>query len=142
MIEQRPQIYTSHWRSPLLQDLGAVIVSISRGQPRWPLPFKYRKLRALAPNDRTWALEDQERFEESYREQLGELGADRILADLEGMDDGRPVVLLCWERPTEECCHRWTLARYLREETGLVVPELEAGMLTKRPDAPQPALFD
>jgi hypothetical protein len=56
--------------------------------------------------------------------------------------DTRPCVCLCWERPTDSFCHRWTLAHFIERETGIVVPELLAGMLRKRPDAVQPLLLD
>jgi Protein of unknown function, DUF488 len=134
-------IYTSHWRSPLLEDADAVIVSISRGQPRWRLPFRYRRLPELAPNDATWAQKDEEAFECSYLDQLASLGAERIVADLERIAAGRPVILLCWERSQEEFCHRSILARFIEQEAGIVVPELQPGMLPRRVTA-QPPLFD
>jgi len=34
------------------------------------------------------------------------------------------------------------LGRYLGEQTDVKVVELEAGTLPRRPDAPQPSLFD
>jgi hypothetical protein len=135
------ELFTSHWRSALLADADAVIVSISRGQPRWPLPFRYRRLPELAPNDATWALEDEREFAESYVRQLERLAADAILERLEGIGGGRPVVCLCWEKPHEEFCHRWLLSRHLEERTGLAVPELESGMLPEREDTPEQRLF-
>lgn len=98
-------------------------------------------MRELAPNDQTWVLEDLEAFEASYLRQLEDLGPERILADLERIGRGRPVVMLCWERPGE-FCHRRVLANFLRAQTLIEVPELEPGMLGRRPDAPQPALFE
>lgn len=136
------EVFTSHWRSPILEDVDAQAISISRGEPRWALPFRYRRLRALAPDNETWAQEDREAFEESYIRQLDALGIQRILGDVEQVSGGKPAVLLCWERPTDPWCHRWTLAQWIEEKAGIVIPELEHGMLSKRPDAPQPALFD
>ena len=138
------EAYTSHWRSPLLEDADAVIVSVSRGQPRWRLPFRYKKLSALAPGDEAWREQSMGRFEAAYTRQLEELGAETILEDLLRISEehgGKPLCLLCWERPHEPFCHRWTLARWLGEQTGMEVPELEAGMLAQRPDTPQQALF-
>ena len=71
-----------------------------------------------------------------------EIGAKRIVQRLEEIGGGRPVVCLCWERPGDEWCHRWQLAAFIERETGIEVPELQAGMLAKRPDHPQPSLFD
>ena len=135
------QLFVSHWRSPLLADVDAVIASISRGQPRWPLPFRYRRLPELAPGDRTWAMEDEQEFAASYLDQLEEIGAEAILERLEGIGAGRPVVMLCWERPHEEFCHRWILGGFLEERTGQAVPELRPGDLPKRENTLEQRLF-
>ena len=139
-----PDVFTSHWRSPLLEDADAVRVSISRGQPRRSLPFRYRRLPELAPDDRTWAEETEEGFGASYARQLEELGAPAILERLERIAGGKTLVLLCWERlaDPDEWCHRRLLAAYIGRETGLVVPELASGALPLRSDNPQPSLFD
>jgi hypothetical protein len=136
------EIYTSHWRSPLLENVQAQIIGISRGEPRWRLPFRYRRLRALAPNDEAWRQQSWEAFEAIYARQLEEIGALAVLRDLERIAEDKPAVLLCWERPGDEFCHRWQLADWLHQQFGITVPELMEGMLAKRPDAPQPALFD
>jgi hypothetical protein len=136
------RIFTSHWRSPLLADADCVPVSISRGEPRWRLPFAFRRMRALAPDDRTWAEQDPAAFRASYERQLWDLGAGRIVEDLERVSDGCPVVCLCWERPTDDYCHRWTLAAFVEREAGIVVPELTVGDLPRRPDSPQVSLFE
>ena len=122
------EVYTSHWRSPLLADVDATIIGISRGEPRWSLPYRYRRLRDLAPSDETWAHDDTDEFEKAYVRQLEQIGAGQILERIAAVAGGRPAVLLCWERPHEEFCHRWTLAAFLRGQTGLVVAELEHGM--------------
>ncbi len=137
-------LYTSHWRSPLLADLDAQLVSISRGEPRRRLPFSYRRLRGLAPDAEAWAQEGREAFTASYLRQLEGLGAERILERLEEIGDGRQAIaLLCWERLDKpgEWCHRRLLADYIERETGTTIPELKAGDLPQRPDAPQPRLF-
>jgi hypothetical protein len=132
--------YTSHWGSLLLPHVAAVIVAISRGKPRWKLPFRYRRFDELAPSNATWQLEDTGEFERSYVGQLEELGAEAILARLRQIGDGRPVVLLCWEKPGETCHRRW-LADFLQREAGMHVPELAAGMLLEREGVPEPRLF-
>jgi hypothetical protein len=138
------RLLTSHWRSPLLDDVDAVMVGISRGVPRWSLPYRYRKLPALAPNHHAWAQEDQESFEASYVRQLEDLGLERVLVDLariSGQHGGKPLCLVCWERPHEPFCHRWTLSRWVEEQASMEVPELEAGMLARKPSVTQPPLF-
>ena len=137
-------IYTSFWSNPELGDLDTVIVSISRGEPRWRLPFRYRRLRELAPNNEAWNMETQEEFEAAYLAQLEEIGAAAILSDLERIAGNHACVLLCWEKLADpnEWCHRRMLAAYIEWEAGIVVPELEPRHLPKRPDSPQPGLFD
>ena len=117
------------------------MVSTSRGRPRWKLPFRYRRFDALAPSDETWALENTEQFAAAYVGQLKRLGADAIVSGLQRIGAGRTTVALCWEKPGE-FCHRRLLADFLEREAGVEVPELKPGMLARRPDAPQQALFD
>jgi hypothetical protein len=136
-------IYTSHWRNRELADLDAVPVSISRGTPRGNPGYRFRRFDALAPDDRTWAhKQDREAFAAAYQRQMEELGARAILSRLEEIAAGKPTILLCWEKPTDSWCHRWQLADFIEREAGIVVPELEAGDLPRRPDSPQPSLFD
>ncbi len=136
-------VFTSYWSNPELADVDATIISISRGEPRWRLPFAYRRLRELAPTDEVWREQNTARFEAAYVAQLEALGAQRIVADLERIGGGRPVVCLCWEKPaTDSYCHRWTLAAFLEQETGITIPELRAGDLPQRPDSPQPSLLE
>ena len=98
---------------------------------------------SLAPGDAAWNAPDRRSFEKSYRTQLEELGAERILDDLERVSGGRPVVAVCWERLDESgaWCHRTMLARYLEEQVNIEVRELAPGMLPPRPDTPEPRLF-
>jgi Protein of unknown function, DUF488 len=136
------RLFTSFWSNPELRDLDAVIVSISRGEPRWSLPFTYRRVRELAPDNETWTHLNRESFERSYIAQLEEVGAAAILERLERINGTRrPVVMLCWERPDAEYCHRWTLSRFIERDAGIVVPELQPRMLPRRATA-QPPLFN
>lgn len=137
------ELYTSHWRSPLLAKADAQMVSISRGQPRWSLPFKYRRLGELAPGDEAWRREDTGEFERAYLDQLERLGASRVLSDLESIGGGRPVVCLCWEKlaDPDEYCHRLTLGRFLEEKAGIVDPKLKPGDVPEREDVPEMRLF-
>ncbi len=136
------EVYTSRWANRDLADLACVPVGISRGVPRFALPYQYRRVSELAPDDQAWAEQDPEAFRLSYLRQLGEIGADAILGRLERVSGGLPVVCLCYEDVhAGESCHRRYLADFLRARAGLVVPELE-GHLPRRPDAPQQSLFD
>jgi hypothetical protein len=117
------------------------MASISRGQPRWSLPFRYRRIPELAPNDAAWNAADAAGYEAEYLAQLEGIGATAILDRLERISAGRHLVLLCWERPGETFCHRWLLSRYVHEETGQVIRELQAGDLPQREDLPEMRLF-
>ncbi len=119
------RLYTSRWANKDLAHLAVVPTGISRGVPRWRLPYRYRMLRSLAPSREIFGLAEQE-FTAAYRAQLDELGVERILADLArigGEHGGRPLVLLCWEK-APDLCHRGLLAQWLEERAGIVVPEL------------------
>ena len=135
-------LFTSRWSNRALGGLACQPVGISRGTPRFPLPYKYLKVRELAPDNATWAEKDAEAFRLSYERQLGEIGADAILARLERVSGGLPVVLLCFEDVTQPgaWCHRIMLGEWLTER-GVRVSELEPGDLPERGDAPQPSLF-
>jgi hypothetical protein len=136
-----PKLYTSYWSCPILRHTDAVKVSISRGVPRWPLPFRYRVARLLAPSRATFALEDDVDFEESYVAGLEEIGVEKIGDLLRRLSDeggGQALVLLCHERDPAEC-HRSMFARWWQQQTGQVVEELQrCGSTHKRPDLQQP----
>jgi Active DUF488-N3 subclade len=86
-------------------------VGISRGVPRWRLPYRYRMLRLLAPTRETFGLKDTDDFAEQYVARLEEIGLEKIISDLARIGEkncDRPLVLLCWEKPSE-FCHRHLL---------------------------------
>lgn len=125
--EGRLKLLTSYWSNPALRRTDAVKVSISRGQPRWPLPFRYRRATLLAPSRETFALEDDADFEREYLRELEEAGVEKIrdlLRRLSDEGDGGPLVLLCWEKPGTGPCHRWQFARFWYDKTGEVIEEL------------------
>jgi hypothetical protein len=135
-------LYTSRWANRELARLACRPVGISRGVPRFPLPYKYRQVRELAPDNATWVEKDLEAFRLSYERQLGEIGADAILARLERESGGLPAVLLCFEDVTQPgaWCHRTMLREWLTKR-GVRISELEPGDLPERGDTPQPSLF-
>jgi hypothetical protein len=140
--EPAVDLFTSRWANKDLADLACQPVGISRGTPRFRTGYRYRLLRDLAPDDRTWGfLDDPDAFKESYLDQLRGICADAILARLEGVSGGLPVVMLCYERVPEQACHRRYLADFLEGEAGVPVPELEPGMVPRSPDAPEQTLF-
>ncbi len=142
------QVYTSRWQNKELAELRCQPVGVSRGTPRFGTGFRYRLMRELAPDGRTWSQDDEEAFRTSYVRQLEELGAEEIigrLAQISGEVGGLPLVLLCYEKlggsDPGNWCHRRMLSDWLEERTGLVLPELRAGDLPQREDAPELRLF-
>lgn len=143
MNHETPDLFASYWRSPLLAEVDAVKVSISRGDARFGLGFRYRKLWALCPGKATFSLADAADFERAYLAGLEEAGVARIGGLLRGISEdagGKPLVLLCHERDHEQC-HRAMFARWWFENTGQAVPELGPGMLPERADVVQPRLL-
>ncbi len=124
-----PDLFTSYWSNPALRKVDAVKVCISRGVPRWPLPFRYRRANLLAPSRETFALRSDEAFEREYLRGLDEAGAEKIaaiLARIGNEEGGGPLVLLCWEKPGQ-VCHRRMFADWWTERNGQEVPELQRG---------------
>ncbi len=137
------ELYTSRWQNGELRKLPVLPVGISRGVPKFRLGYRYRRLMELAPSQETFAIEDREEFERAYRQGLEQIGLETIMRKLERISreaGGLPLALLCFER-VDEFCHRHVLRDFLTER-GVEIRELETGMLTGRPDAPQPSLFD
>jgi hypothetical protein len=124
-----PRMLTSYWSNRALADVDAVKVSISRGQPEWPVGFRYRRAMLLAPSRETFALKDDGAFEASYLAGLEEIGVERIaelLAKIRAEEGSRPLVLLCFEADPLDC-HRATFARWWAARTGQEVKELGRG---------------
>jgi hypothetical protein len=122
------KLYTSRYHSKEIAKSDAVAVSISRGMPRWSLPYALgHKVACLAPESRT---HNRRLFEESYVAQLERHGLEKIEMQLRLISekfDGRPLVLLCWEDLSKpgEWCHRRMFAKWYEQRTGNVVAELE-----------------
>ena len=137
------RLYTSRWANRDLAHLRCLPVGISRGTPKFKTGYRYRLLRELAPSREAFGLDDPEEFAAAYRAGLEEIGLDAIMMKLERITEesgNLPLVLLCYEADPADC-HRGLLLAWLREQ-GVEIAELEPGMLAKKPDAPQLALFD
>jgi hypothetical protein len=112
LLHELPALFTSRWQNKKLAELGVVPVGISRGTPRFKLPYRYRMLRLLAPYREAFGIEDNEGFERTYLRQLEELGVEYIANRLRRISHehgGRPLVLLCFEdalkgRPVTGAC--------------------------------------
>lgn len=138
------RLYTSRWQNRRLEKQDVVAVGISRGTPKFPVRYRYRRLPDLYPDGWMFGIEDDTRFNEAYRKKLDRIGVNRITVQFERIsreEGGRPLVLLCYETdPTQ--CHRSAFAEWWEARTGQAVPELEScGRSHKGPDA-QPTLFE
>ena len=138
------ELFTSRWANRDLAHLDVTPVGISRGVPRWRLPYRYKKLPMLAPSREAFRIEDPKEFERVYRTELEEIGAERITQALRVISQehgGKPLVCLCWER-SGEFCHRRVWADWWLEQTGQRVPELEANAVVEQHKPAQKTLFD
>jgi hypothetical protein len=115
---------------------GLVPVAISVGLPKWPLGYRdpdtegslyeLTVLRELAPYG-LLQIEDDDEFTDKYVGRLDGFGVEHIqrrIGEISDGHDGRGLVFLCFE-PAGEFCHRNLFARWLEEQTGGHVPELE-----------------
>lgn len=139
------ELYTSRWANRDLAHLACVPVGISRGTPKWQLPYRYRMLRSLAPSLEAFVIEDEGEFSVVYRRQLEVLGPERIVSDITRISEqhgGLPLCLLCFERLDEPggWCHRRVLADWIEKNVGVEVPELVPGMI-QADDPAQERLF-
>jgi hypothetical protein len=109
-IELRTGRYHTHrW------DHG-VAVAISIGKPTWPLPYELaHEIRELMP----WGLLGRDvpadEFAARYIERLDAIDVAALrhrVAAIAATAPGRPLVLLCWEKPGQ-FCHRHIAAAWL-----------------------------
>ena len=109
----------------------------SLGKPKWLAPAvadAIPYLKDLAPVG-LFQVRDPDEFRRRYCERLGRIGVERIerrFHELIDANDGKPLVLLCFERHRQDC-HRGDFAAWWEERTGEVVPEFHASLLTPEP---------
>ena len=109
------QLFTSRWADRRLAHLACQPVGISRGAPRFPVTYRYKLARELAPSREALAIEDPEEFERVYRQGLEAIGLSAILGRLAAISEeagGLPLALLCFEADPGDC-HRGVLSRWL-----------------------------
>jgi hypothetical protein len=59
MLLHEPSIlYTSFWANVVLANLDVVPVGVSRGTPRFRVPYRYRLLRVLAPSRDVFCIDN------------------------------------------------------------------------------------
>jgi len=117
--------------SELIVASGLLPVRITAGAPRGRLGYALAGcLPALYP-ERRWLSLDPEEFARTYLAHLDAVGVEQIAADLAVISrahGGRGIVMLCFEDVAalgEHSCHRRAFARWWKQQTTQVVPELE-----------------
>lgn len=138
------KLHTSRWANRGLSRLPVVPVGISRGTPRFPVPYRYRMARLRAPSRATFALRGDADFERAYLAELEEAGVDRIadlLRKISDEEDGADLALLCYEDVhAGQVCHRRMFAQWWEGKTGQRVEELgnvPRGTFQSPPTQPQ-----
>ncbi len=124
-------LYTSRWQNGELGRLPVVAVGISRGVPKFPVRYRYRRLMELAPDGWMLSIESDERFEKVYVAKLERLRVERISDLLKALSDevgGKALALLCYEDVhAGQVCHRRMFAQWWQTRTGQEVAELGRG---------------
>jgi hypothetical protein len=132
-------LFTSRFGAKrLILASGAAPIRISLGYPRWPLGYTLAGACPLLAPFGAMLKMDQELYTRVYRDRLDRLGVATIAAALQELSDqneGRGLVLLCFENLAKpgQWCHRRLFAAWFEAQTGLPVPELA--------EAAEPALF-
>lgn len=104
-------------------------VRTSVGFPRWHLPYSLEfNMAAAAPAGALRKIGDRDVFVPAYRARLDGTGAEKFLEDFRALseaNDGKTIVLLCFENPLNSStwCHRTIFAEWFEEKTGIAVPE-------------------
>lgn len=113
------KIYTSYYAKIARVKEPAVLIRISTSKPDW-FPKLTIDMKDLYPgwdlvNDIKKGLITWEEYTQRYQEKLSRLDKERILDELRTLAeryDPLPIVLLCYERPTDNC-HRHLVADWL-----------------------------
>ena len=130
------RLYTSRWANRELARLPVVPVGISRGVPRWPLPYSYRMARLLAPSRTTFELESDAEFEAAYLREMEAAGAEKIaamLSKISAEEGGADLCLLCYEDVhAGQVCHRRMFADWWMRKAGQEVEELTQNSVRPR----------
>lgn len=116
-----PRIYTSYWaKTNALRKAGIVPIGISVGPPKWYDGFSMFN---LAPH--RWMLSkscSHDRYILEFANILLALDPHDTLAQILKFGNGKPVALLCWEKPGD-FCHRHIVAKWFNQHLDLNVRE-------------------
>lgn len=107
------KVWTSYFAKANSLPADIVPIAICRYRPRW---FTGRWYPTIAPTGSLLqhykTTGDTNYYTEQFNSQLAQLSAEKIVATLAEMSQGRDVALLCYERPSD-FCHRHLVADWL-----------------------------
>lgn len=118
------EIFTSYYAMLRKIDKRFTPISIAGRAPDWYKGLEYKK---VAPK-KDWFLQwksnhDNEFYIQKYNETvLSTLKQEDVVSELEELSNGKAVVLICYEKPSD-FCHRHIVADWLNEK-GYNVQEL------------------
>jgi hypothetical protein len=123
------KLYTSRYQNRAIPDSGLVPVGFTRGNPRFPLPYKVvANLREIAPTQEMFHIYDRAEFEPLYRAHIATVGVMEITTRLSRLSpNATGFVMLCFEdvRLPGMWCHRLVFGDWWYEQTGERVVELD-----------------
>jgi hypothetical protein len=131
------RLYTSRWQNRALEKLDVVPVGISRGTPRFPVGYRYRRLPDLYPDRWMFGIEDDARFNEAYP---GAFSVDELRARQQQLDEAKEAVL----RELDHCEHRGEGLRKLVAYRDVLGRRADAwnNLLSEHPDLPKYVVGD
>ena len=137
------KLYVSRYGNPTLRSGKYTAVRISLGIPKWNIGYKLNgELKDLMPFGLLNKFEEYEPFRDEYFKRLDRIGVERINLELEAfLSYGKDVVLLCYEdvrKGPSDWCHRTASSEWMKERTGLVIPELKDPTTPKIPKIAMP----
>lgn len=133
---QMPKIYTSYYSNPYLREISQdelVRISISLYPPKGWMEKGKLHYYPLCPSPEIFkhvkSTGDQKTYVKELLDHLNQFDARFVYDALMEMSGGKPVVLLCYERPQPTVgnyiyCHRQIVSQWFGANLGIVVPEL------------------
>ena len=123
------KLYTSRYSNSTLLDENIVKIGITRGQPKWTLPYKLEgNIIELAPPGYLFGETDREAFTPLFFKHLDRVGKGNVMRLLEqyGYGEVEEMALLCYEdvRNPHEWCHREVCGEWIKSRLGIHVEEL------------------
>ena len=122
------KIYVSRYGNPELKSQKYTALRISLGSPKWDVGYPIAgEVKALMPWGLLKKFEEYEDFKPHYFKLLDRFNELNVRAVIERFDEGKPIVLLCYEdirKGKETWCHRTAFAEWWKQRTGEEIEEL------------------